>query len=74
MGKLMHKLTENLIKCFRFSSMAHRMDTHPTPSLDDLASEQKIKEPTDLKNLWGCLEGAVDDDFLQAIRQQRKHQ
>lgn len=73
MENLMHRLTDNLIKRFRFLSMAHRMKTHQSPSLDELASEQKIEEPTDIKTLWGYLEGAVDDDFLQAIRRQREH-
>ena len=59
-------------KRFNSLSLLDRVHNSESSKLDILALEQGIDEPTDLNAIWGCLEGSMDDEFMQALRQQRE--
>lgn len=62
-----------VIDRFKILTLSERAPAFEPSRLDTLAAEQGIEEPTDLNAIWGSLEGAIDDEFLQALRQQREH-
>jgi len=65
-------VTEIIMDWYRILTLPERMHALEATPLDVLARQQGIKEPTDWDAIYGGLEGAIDDEFLEAIRRQRE--
>jgi hypothetical protein len=65
-------VTKIMMDWYRILTLPERMHAFESSRLDALARQQGIKEPTDWDVVYGELEGAIDDDFLEAIRRQRE--
>jgi hypothetical protein len=65
-------VTKIIMDWYRILTLPERMHALEATPLDLLARQQGIKEPTDWDAIYGRLEGAIDDDFLEAIRRQRE--
>jgi len=65
-------ITKSVVDWYRILTLPERMHAFESSRLDALVRQQGIKEPTDMDAIYGKMEGAIDDDFLEAIRQQRE--
>ncbi|MCX7046801.1 MAG: hypothetical protein NTX50_15105 [Candidatus Sumerlaeota bacterium] len=49
-----------------------RLRTRGAVTHEPAASDQKTNKPTDLNGIIGSLKGAIDDEFLQILRDHRQ--